>query len=207
MLVAVVLPLSCAVGAGAWISILDRTSGRMVSSGEEREYLLHVPDAYGGADPVPLVISLHAGATWPAHQMNLTRWNRLADEEGFIVVYPAGTGLPGLRPVGARMWYTFDPGARLQRDVTFIAELIDTLRARYNIDPDRIYANGMSNGGGMAFVLSCTLSDPIAAVGLVAAAQALPPDWCTGERPVPVIAFHGTADPIARYGGGPSAIP
>ena len=82
------------------------------------------------------------------------------------------------------------------RDVRFISELIDKLEAAYNIDPARIYANGFSNGGGMAFVLSCTLSDRIAAVGMVGAAQTLPWSWCTDHRPVPMIAFHGTADPI-----------
>jgi polyhydroxybutyrate depolymerase len=80
--------------------------------------------------------------------------------------------------------------------------LIDTLEAAYNIDPTRIYANGLSNGGGMAFVLSCTLSDRIAAVGMVAAAQLLPWSWCTDHRPVPMIEFHGTADPVTPYNGG-----
>src|SRR3989475_7914632 len=93
------------------------------------------------------------------------------------------------------------------RDVRFISALIDTLEAAYNIDPTRIYANGLSAGGGMAFVLSCTLSDRIAAVGLVAAAQPL--DWsrCTDQRPVPVIAVHGDADPIRPDQGGPSGDP
>jgi polyhydroxybutyrate depolymerase len=54
----------------------------------------------------------------------------------------------------------------------------------------------------MSFVLSCTLSDRIAAVGLVAAAQSLPWEWCTDRRPVPMIAFHGTADPTVPYEGG-----
>ncbi len=90
------------------------------------------------------------------------------------------------------------------KDVRFISELIDTLEAAYNIDPTRIYANGLSNGGGMAFVLSCTLSDRIAAVGMVAAAQLLPFSWCTDRRPVPMIAFHGTADRAAPYNGGAS---
>ena len=88
------------------------------------------------------------------------------------------------------------------REVRFISELIDTLSAAYNIDPDRIFANGLSNGGGMAFVLSCTLSDRIAAVGMVAAAQTLPWTWCTDQRAVPMIAFHGTADPQVAYEGG-----
>lgn len=206
VLVVIGLPLLVAAVVVGWISILDRTSGSLVSSGVERDYLVHVPDRYDAAVPTPLVISLHAGATWPAHQMNLSHWNTVADEEGFIVVYPAGSdlpGVPGASVIGAKLWHTFNPGVGLERDVGFIADLIDRLEEEYNIDPHRIYANGMSNGGGMAFVLSCALSDRIAAVGTVAAAQSLPPDWCAADRAVPMIAFHGTADPIAPFDGGP----
>lgn len=99
-----------------------------------------------------------------------------------------------------------DRGAGLRKDVRFISDLIDTLQAAYNIDPARIYANGLSNGGGMAFALSCTLSDRIAAVGLVAAAQTLPWSWCTDPRAVPMIAFHGTADRAVPYQGSTSWI-
>jgi polyhydroxybutyrate depolymerase len=198
--VVVGLPLVVILIAIVAISVLDRTNGTIVSSGETREYLLHVPDSYDGAEPAPLVISLHAGFTWPAHQMNLSRWNRLADEHGFIVVYPSGSEVP-------KRWHTFHPGAGLERDVRFISELIDTLRSAYNIDPARIYANGMSNGGGMAFVLSCTLSDRVAAVGMVAPAQSLPSGWCTDTRPVPMMAFQGDADPIVPYDGGPLGDP
>jgi len=84
--------------------------------------------------------------------------------------------------------------------------LIDKLEAAYNIDPNRICADGMSNGGGMAFALSCRLSDRIAAVGAVAAAQT--PEWdrCGDSRPAPTVAFHGTADPFALYQGGSSPV-
>jgi len=78
---------------------------------------------------------MHGAAVWPAHQMNLSRWNKLADEHGFIVVYPSGKG--GLEP---KVWHV-DRGAGLMRDVRFISELIDTLETAYNIDPTRIYAN------------------------------------------------------------------
>lgn len=205
---AIVIAVPMVIGAGAlvWISALDRTNGSIVSSGEERRFLLHVPDGHDGAEPAALVVSLHAGATWPAHQENLTGWSALADEEGFLVVYPGGSdlpGLPGASRIAAKMWQTFQPGAGLERDVRFIHELLDTLGARNSIDPDRIYVTGMSNGGGMAYVLSCALSDRVAAVGIVAGAQALPPDWCAGAGPVPAILFHGTADPIAPYDGGP----
>jgi len=193
------LPLAVILIAMLWISLLDRTNGRIISSGQTREYLLHVPDSYDPATPSPLVISMHAGATWPAQQMNLSRWNRLADANGFLVVYPSGT--PQLFNL-ARIWHTFHSGTGLERDVRFIAELIDTLRTSYNIDPARIFADGMSNGGGMAFVLSCVVSDRLAAVGMVAAAQALPPGWCRATRPVALIAFHGTADSLVPYNGG-----
>jgi polyhydroxybutyrate depolymerase len=92
-------------------------------------------------------------------------------------------------------------------DVTFISDLIDMLEAEYNIDPTRIYADGLSNGGGMSFAVSCRLSYRVAAVGAVAAAQTLPWDWCGDSRPVPMVAFHGTDDRIVPYEGGPSGDP
>lgn len=198
--VVVGLPVVAAGIALATIAVLDRTNGTLGSSGERREYLIHVPERYRPDEPTPLVISMHAGATWPAHQQNLAHWNRLADEHGFIVVYPSASGFP-------KVWETFRVGAGLERDVRFISDLIDTLRALYNVDPARIYANGMSNGGGMAFVLSCTLSDRIAAVGLVATAQSLPAGWCRNARPVPMVAFHGSDDRIVPYEGGPLGDP
>jgi polyhydroxybutyrate depolymerase len=196
------LPLVLMLIAIVWISVLDRTNGTIVYSGERREYLLHVPGSYDPAEPTPLVISLHAGATWPAHQMNLSHWNRLADENGFIVVYPAGT--PVLFDV-VRIWRTTPED--VMEDVQFISALIDTLETAYNIDPARIYANGMSLGGGLVLALPCTLSDRIAAVGVVAAAQSLPDAWCTDTRPVPMMAFHGDADRIVPYEGGPLGDP
>jgi polyhydroxybutyrate depolymerase len=172
-------------------------SRTIVSSGEKREYLLYVPRSYDRAKQTPLVISMHPAMSWPTSQMNISQWNRVADEHGFIVVYPAGTG------GGPKTWFMKgrQTPSRMP-DVMFVSELIDTLEASYNIDPTRIYADGLSNGGGMAFALSCTLSGRIAAVGLVAAARSLSWSWCADHRPVPMIAFHGTADPVAPYNGG-----
>src|SRR2546426_8481903 len=191
------LPVVLVLIAAAWIYVLDRTNGAIVSSGQKREYLLYVPSSYDRAKLTPLVISMHGAAEWPAQQMNLSRWNRLAETQGFIVVYPSGSDVP-------KIWHV-ERSAGLMQDVRFISELIDTLEAAYNIDPTRIYADGVSNGGGMAFVLSCALSDRIAAVGMVAAARSLPWSWCTDHRAVPMITFHGTADPIAPYNGGRAA--
>jgi polyhydroxybutyrate depolymerase len=172
----------------------NRSNGSIVSSGETRNYVLHVPARYDRTKPVPLVISLHGAGHWGAAQREVSRWDAVADREGFIVVYPSGA-----MDHGPGHWRMGDGAGR---DVTFISDLIDKLSAEYNIDPARIYANGLSNGGGMSFVLSCTLSNRIAAVGMVAAAQLLPWSWCTDTRPVPMITFHGTADPVVPYTGG-----
>lgn len=198
-------PLALLLVAIGYMKVLDRTNGAIVSAGEEREYLLHVPPSYDGAEPAPLVISFHAGATWPAQQKNLSRWNRLADEHGFLVVYPSGRGEIGFLDL-PRIW-PVEREADRARDVRFVSELIDRLEATYNVDSTRIYANGMSQGGAMAFATSCALPDRIAAVGTVAAAQALPFERCGSDRPVPLIAFHGTADTLVPYRGGPLGDP
>jgi polyhydroxybutyrate depolymerase len=179
----------------------NRDNGSFVSSGEERSYLLYVPPSYDRSKPTPLVISMHGAGLWGASQRDISRWNKMADSAGFIVVYPSGLGGKGVR-----VWRAELGGDGLMKDVRFISDLIDTLSKSYNIDSTRIYANGLSNGGGMSFVLSCTLSDRIAAVGMVAAAQTLPWTWCKDKRPVPMIAFHGTADPEIPYNGGSSWI-
>lgn len=196
VLILISLPAVLAVFNAVAFYVHNRNNGSVVSSGQKREYQLYVPRSYDRTRPAPLVISMHSAGGWPVQQMELSEWNRLAESQGFIVVYPSGIG-----SAGPRVWHV-DNGSGLGRDVTFISELIDKLEAAYNIDPLRIYANGISNGGGMSFVLSCTLSNRIAAVGMVAAAQTLPWSWCTDQRAVPMIAFHGTGDPMVPYKGG-----
>ena len=199
-LVVVGLPLLLIGFIGGAFLIANRTNGTLLSAGEQRKYLVYVPDSYDPSVPAPLVISLHGFVEWPAHQMQISGWNELADEYGFIVVYPSGTGFP-LR------WRTggadFDR-VETAKDVQFITDLIDQLSAEYNVDRNRIYANGLSNGGGMTMVLACELSERIAAVGSVAGAFRYPREECQPARPVPAILFHGTADPIVSYEGGPS---
>jgi len=197
VLVLIGLPVVLVLVEAVSYYVRNRSNGTIVSSGREREYLLYVPRSYDRTRPTPLVISMHGAGLWGAAQKEISQWNAVADREGFIVVYPSGTG-----GSGPRVWRQRGVGG--QREITFISELIDKLSADYNIDPARIYANGLSNGGGMAFVLSCTLSDRIAAVGMVAAAHLEPWSSCTDPRPVPMISFHGTADTATPYYGGRS---
>lgn len=187
------LPPLLALSEAVSFRIHNRSNGAIVSAGKKREYLLYVPKTYDSTRPTPLVISLHGAGGWPVQQMELSGWNRVAEREGFIVVYPSGTAT-----AGPRVWH------QDRADVAFISALIDKVAANYNIDRSRIYANGMSNGGGMTFTLSCRLSDRIAAVGMVGAAQIAPWKSCGDRKAVAMITFHGTADPMAPYNGGTS---
>jgi polyhydroxybutyrate depolymerase len=171
----------------------NQTNGEIESSGDQRKYLLYVPESYDPERATPLIISLHGFVEWPEHQAEISHWNEVADETGLIVVYPQGTGFP-LR------WNASAISGN--QDVIFISDLIDKLESEYNIDPKRIFVNGLSNGGGMSYLLACELADRIAAFGGVAGAYTLPLETCNPGRPVPVIVFHGTADPIVPYDGG-----
>ena len=85
-------PLFVLVNAASFYSV-NRTTGTIVTSaGQTREYILYVPKSYDRSKPTPLVISMHGAENWPSFQMSVSRWNPLADEHGFIVVYPAGEG-------------------------------------------------------------------------------------------------------------------
>jgi polyhydroxybutyrate depolymerase len=180
---------------------MNAATGTFISSGIEREYILHVPGSYRPARPTSLVISMHGAANWPAFQMQASRWNALAEEHGFLVVYPGGEG------AGPKTWHLRGRSEPSRMpDIVFISELIDLLQKSYNIDPGAIYANGLSNGGGMAFALSCALPHRIAAFGAVAPAITLPINWCPGSPPAPLVAFHGTADRLTPYHGGKVAI-
>jgi polyhydroxybutyrate depolymerase len=191
------LPAAVAAVEAVRYFVANRPTHTIVSSGLTRDYVLHVPSGYDNSQPTPLVISLHGAGLWGAAQQQISQWNRIADREGFIVVYPSGRSGDG-----PRVWMV--DRADTMVDVRFISDLIDSLQKTLNVDPARIFANGLSNGGGLSFVLSCTLPDRIAAVGLVASAQMVESSSCTDNRPVPMIAFHGTDDPDTPYHGGRS---
>ena len=191
------IPLLTLLIVAIAFAISNRTNGRILTSGEQRKYLLYVPDSYDPSHPTPLVITLHGFAQWPANQMQVSKWNDLADEFGFIVVYPSGTGFPLRWRVSPD---TSEPDGP-EKEVAFITDLIDELENQYNIDSNRIYANGLSNGGGMSVLLGCRLSDHIAAIGGVAGAYVTPWVECNPERPVPMIVFHGLEDQVVPYQG------
>jgi polyhydroxybutyrate depolymerase len=165
----------------------------LVSGGLTRAALVHVPPAGKRGRPLPLVLAFHgAGANGSAME-SYSGLSRLSDRDGFVVAYPSATG---------RRAYWNIAGARGKTpdDVAFAADLIGALEQRLCIDPARIFATGVSNGGGMAARLGCELSDRLRAIAPVAGGySSLPP--CTPARPVSVLEIHGTHDWVVPYGG------
>ena len=165
-----------------------RYEAEVLSGGLVRRFVLFVPEALAG--PAPLVLVFHGFTRGPEDAERQSDMSALAAEQGFVAAYPAGTGFP-------RRWLSSP--AQGDQDVTFARDLVALVSGAIAIDPDRVYAAGMSNGGGMAARLACDAADLVAAVGPVAAAY--PNGPCSPSRPVPVAAFHGTADPVVPYVG------
>ncbi|MEO6038189.1 MAG: PHB depolymerase family esterase [Saprospiraceae bacterium] len=181
----------------AALSAQTTVSGTIQSGGLTREYLLYVPAVYNPAIAVPLVINLHGYTSNNLAQELYGDFRPIADTANFLIVHPNGT----VDGQGNRFWNTFG-GPSTVDDVGFIANLIDSLRAVYNLDPNRIYATGMSNGGFMSYALACELNDRIAAIASVTGSMIGPNlAACHPARPVPVMEIHGTADNTVPYNG------
>jgi polyhydroxybutyrate depolymerase len=166
---------------------------QIVSAGQTRQYRLHIPSAYQPGIPVPLLFGFHGAGSTGLEFEHYSGFSVLADQANFIAVYPQG--LPqGLGDLSN--WDTLPDS----QDVPFVRNLLDSLEVRCSIDPQRVFASGHSRGGGMANRLGCDLSDRIAAIGPVSGDYENSGD-CAPTRPVPVVAFHGTADPAIPYNG------
>ena len=163
------------------------------SAGEKRLFLLHVPSSYKAGDSLPLVFNFHGYESNAAQQEQISEMSPLADSASFIVVYPEGLGNP-------QAWQTGPEGLR-DVDQEFIRDLVQLLEAKLRIDPNRIYATGISNGAQMAIRLGCETVDIFAAIAIVSGSYPSA-ESCAPSRPVPLIAFHGTAARSLPFNGG-----
>ncbi len=178
----------------------------MRCGGVERTYLVYAPPSLDRKKPVPLVIVLHGGfGSGKATEFRLLggRMDILADRDGFVVVYPDGTGGPF-----ARHWNDGRKGVDYAShknnvdDVAFISGLVDRISTEYMIDPKRVYVTGMSNGAMMTHRLGIELSRKIAAIATVAGALPEPLATRRPACPVPALIINGTADSMVGWKGG-----
>jgi polyhydroxybutyrate depolymerase len=179
--------------------------------GRRRTYLVHVPPGFDRSRRLPLVIVLHGGVVNAYFTAYNTGMSRTADREGFIAVYPNGTGRFEDRILTWNVGFGFAYALRNNvDDVGFLRELTARMVGEYGADPSRVYATGISNGGIMSYRLASEASDLVAAVAPVAGASAGSRrpgaplvTFAAPARPVSVIAFHGMQDRLIPYGGGP----
>ena len=182
--------------------IINTESCTLDHAGIEREYFIHVPEADADTAPLPLVLSFHGYTSTARTNLRYTGLQPLAESEKFIAVYPQGTVLAS---TGEPHWNSESsaiPSAT--DDIGFVETLVDELTETRNIDTDRIYAIGMSNGGMMSYLLACRLSQRIAAITSVTGTMTVDRNTCTGSRPVPVMQIHGIEDAVVPFNGNDS---
>ncbi len=175
---------------------------RVVRVGKtQRRYRVYVPKKYKPTRPTPVIVAFHGGGGNPESMMRFSGLNQKAEEAGFIVAYPYGSGWDKNRSL------TFNGGnccGYAQRkkvdDVGFVRALLDDLEKAANVDTNRVYATGMSNGAIMTYLVAAKLSDRFAAIAPVGGPMGT--DTCEPKRPVSVIHFHGTDDQLAPFKGG-----
>lgn len=200
------------------------TATCQLDSWAERPYDLVLPDDYDPEVPVPLVVAVHGGGgnsqaairtTCPDGNVdNEECLHNLANREGFAVAYPNGT--PARLAGGIRTWNAGGDGDAWRctsgraceegvDDIAYMSDLLDDIEARVNVNTDRVYFTGLSNGAAMSYAAACEISDRITAIVPVGGAmQWTTTNDCRPARPVPVMHIHGTDDPAWQYEGGPS---
>jgi polyhydroxybutyrate depolymerase len=160
-----------------------------------RSFLIYAPSSYNGS-PVPLVFDFHGLSGTSSQQRSLSRWDQLANTEGFLVIYPQGVG---------NSWNAGgccgDSMSQMVDDVAFVRAIVTSLGSC--IDTKRVYASGCSNGGGMSFRVGCEAADVVAGVA--------PVDFdcvygtrcasCKPTRPLTIVQFRSPNDTLVDYDG------
>jgi polyhydroxybutyrate depolymerase len=175
--------------------------GSLVVDGTTRTYLLHVPPQYDPKTPMPLLVVYHGGLRDGQSAAASYGLNATADKDGFIVAYPNGLPKTGGHSTTNLFWNSSESSFTSDADdIAFTEAFLDLLESKYAIDPDRIFATGMSNGAQMDYRVACDLANRFAAVAPVSGS--LETDPCTPSSPVSIIDFHGTKDPLVKFNGG-----
>jgi len=167
----------------------------------DREFWVYIPTQ--SAEPEegwPLVFVFHGGLSNAPTMVRFCEMNEFADTAGFVTVFPNGTGrLPTMKTWNAGMCCGYAMREDVN-DVYFVEQLLADLPQRFTVDPTRIYATGMSNGGMMSYLLGDILADRFAAIAPVGGTMGNP--TCSPSRPVPLLHIHGTDDQFVRWEGG-----
>ena len=166
----------------------------LTHNGATRIYWVDYPE--NAIDPAPLVINMHGRNNTLYAQMYISEMSSFANSQNIAVAYPQGINSWGVPAWNSGVWWDNS----IYDDVGHINTLIDSIASNFDIDTNRIYACGFSNGGFMAYDLACELSDRIVAFGSVSGNFMMNSNQdCTNDREIPIMHIHGTDDFIVRY--------
>jgi len=176
-------------------------SDSIISGGVYRKYILYIPAIYNSANPVPLVFNLHAYSYKNIDELTYADFRPVADTANFIIALPQGDSVHQAWEYNLG-WDNWNSVADAANDLNFISNLIDSIKTQYNIDLNRVYSCGYSNGGFMNYDLACYLNSRIAAVASVAGTMITSHDsTCNPAHPTPVMEIHGAADSCVTWNG------
>lgn len=175
------------------VSSQSNVTHTIVHDNVQRSFIVHLPPGYNANTPISCVFNLHGSGMTGAQQQFYTKMDLVSNAGNFIVVYPNGLN---------NTWQVGSVGAYDQNttDVEFIGAVLDTLLSLYNINEERVFSCGVSQGGYMSHRLACDLQDRFAAVAAVAGSIADSVQfYCDNSRKVPTLFIHGVDDPYVPY--------
>lgn len=161
-----------------------------------RQYRADLPPHPQGA---PILVALHGGGGNPAQFARNSGLSRVANAAGYAVIYPAGSGRSRLLTWNGGYCCGFAQRAGID-DVAFLDAVIADAARRYGLDAARVYMTGMSNGAIMTETYAALRPGAVRAIAAVSGTLDLSRFRPAG--PVPLLAIHGTADPMVPYAGG-----
>ena len=183
---------------GTAATLADPMERTLEHDGLTRTYLLYVPVDVG--PDAPLIIVMHGYMGSAQLIMRYSAFNTLADQKGFIVVYPQGT----IDQSGYRFFnvgYDTNVASKVD-DIDFIKALTLKLQRQFHATPARTFLAGNSNGGDMAYLMGCTNSELYGAIASITGVFMKHfQNLCIPTKPLPVFQLHGTEDVISRYDG------
>lgn len=170
----------------------------ILHNGISRDYILYIPENL--PTNAPLVVVSHGYTSSAKTMMSYSGMNKVADEEKFLVVYPQGTKDQrgnNFFNVG----YEFHASSKVD-DLGFIKALVTKLTDDYQVNPNHIFATGMSNGGDLSYFLACYASDMFQAVAPIAGTMMQTTiETCKPRKGMPIFAVHGKADEVTYFDG------
>lgn len=174
---------------------LNTNAQSLVHDGMNREYILYVPNSYDENSATPILFNFHGFGGSASQFISRADMRAEAELNSFILVYPQGSCLDGVPhwnpcPIGGDNKSSAD-------DLGFFEAMVNEISTEYNLDMERIYAAGYSNGGMMAYGLANYKSNLIAAVASVSGSMLDCLD--TPSHPMPVLHLHGTNDGVIAY--------